>query len=204
MSDRRPPRLRPGAAPQTPLNEAMRAVKPAFAVMLVFSLFSNLLKLTIPLYMLQIIDRVLSSGSEDTLLYLTLIAALALVVASTLLAVQKVIQNRIGQWLEERLFRPVLTASLDGQLVGRSMGSQAVRDLGMVRQFISSQGFATLLDAPWTPIFILVIFLLHPWLGLLTVALQLDIEAIPEEVGQPVEPLDGVCVLAHNRASSAT
>ena len=170
MSDRRPPRLRPGAAPQTPLNEAMRAVKPAFAVMLAFSLFSNLLKLTIPLYMLQIIDRVLSSGSEDTLLYLTLIAALALVVASTLLAVQKVIQNRIGQWLEERLFRPVLTASLDGQLVGRSMGSQAVRDLSMVRQFISSQGLATLLDAPWTPIFILVIFLLHTWLGLLTVA----------------------------------
>ncbi|WP_161140789.1 type I secretion system permease/ATPase [Propylenella binzhouense] len=168
MSDRRTQRGR-GAA-ENALDQAIRAMRPAFALMLAFSFCANLLKLTIPLYMLQIIDRVLSSGSEETLIYLTLIAGFALMIASVLIVVQRLVQNRLGQWFEDRLFQPVLTASLDGQLVGRSFGSQASRDLVQLRQFVSSPGLGTLLDAPWTPIFIIVAFILHPLIGLVSLS----------------------------------
>jgi PrtD family type I secretion system ABC transporter len=154
----------------TPLNNVIRIAQPVVWTLLVLSLFANMLRLTIPLYMLQLMERVLSSRSEDTLLYLTLMAAVALGVGATLSSTIQILQTRVGSWIEQQLFAPVLVASLDGQLIGQSMGLHALRDLGQVRSFISGPALTTLLDAPWLPIFIFVIFLLHTWLGLIAIA----------------------------------
>lgn len=155
----------PTSHQQTPLDEALRAIRPALAMMAGFSLCTNLLRLTIPLYMLQLVDRVLSSGNIDTLLYLTLIALFALVTAGAISAVLKTLQSRVGSWIESDLIEPTLRASLDGKLTNRSMGGQSTRDLAQIRNFFSNQALSTLFDLPWSPIFLIVIFLLHPILG---------------------------------------
>src|SRR5687767_559566 len=109
------------ASRSSPLDATLRAVRPAIGLMLGFSLFANLLRLTIPLYMLQVIDRVLSSGNLDTLFYLTLVAVFALAAGGAISAVIRILQNRVGAWMESELLEPVLRASLDGRLTDRSI-----------------------------------------------------------------------------------
>lgn len=150
---------------RTPLDDALRAIRPALALMAGFSLCTNLLRLTTPLYMLQLVDRVLSSGNTDTLLYLTLIAVFALATGGAISAVLKTMQSRVGSWIESSLIEPTLRASLEGKLSNRSMGGQSTRDLMQIRNFFGNQALSTLFDLPWVPIFLIVIFLLHPILG---------------------------------------
>ena len=98
------------------LKEALGICRNGFVVVVVFSLFINLLMLTAPLYMLQMFDRVLSSRSTDTLVLLTVIADVALLVYAILEAVRGQVMIRIGSWLGSRtaldyLLRPI-TCSL--------------------------------------------------------------------------------------------
>lgn len=160
------------------LERALRAMRPVLAVMLVFSFFANVLRLTIPLYMFQIFDRVMSSRSVDTLIYLTLIAVLAILVGSALAIVGQVLQGRLAAWFERQLATPVLSATLDGQLSGRSMGQQTLRDLHQIKSFIAGPPLGTLLDAPWVPLFIFVIFLFHYVLGLVALTAALVLVAV--------------------------
>lgn len=154
-----------GPEQRTPLDDALRAIRPVLVLIGAFSICINLLRLVTPLYMLQLVDRVLSSGNYDTLLYLTLIAAFGIVTAGAIKAVVKSVQARVGSWIDSYLIEPTLRASLDGRLSNRSMGGQTLRDLGQVRTFFSNQALTTLFDLPWTPLFLIVIFLLHPVSG---------------------------------------
>ena len=132
----------------------------------VFSFFLNLLMLVVPLYMLQVFDRVLSSRSESTLLMLTILAGFMLLVLGVLEAVRARVLVRTGVKFEDLLRNRVFAAVFE-----RSVGApgatrtQALQDLDVLRQFLTGSGLFALLDAPWAPIFIGVIFLLHPWLG---------------------------------------
>lgn len=150
----------------TPLDTTLRAIRPALVMIGGFSVCTNILKLTISLYMLQLVDRVLSSGNEDTLLYLTLIAIFALVTSGAIGGVVKTVQNRIGSWIEATMIEPTLRSSLGGKLSNRSMGGQATRDLTQIKNFYSNQTLTTLFDLPFSPIFIIIIYWLHPVLGL--------------------------------------
>ena len=160
------------------LRGALGRLVPAFATFAVFSVFVNLLRLTIPLYLLTVVDRVVSSQSRDTLLYITIIAVGALLVSSVLGVAMKAMQVRAGAWLEERVLPSLSRATIIGSLTDQSHGVRALRDLGQLRNFLSGQVPGTLLEFPWTPVFLLVIVVLHPWLGVFAVCATLLLLAL--------------------------
>jgi ABC-type protease/lipase transport system fused ATPase/permease subunit len=117
--------------------------------------------------MFQVFDRVLASGRVETLVALTAIAAFALLCLGALEVVRARVLGRISLWLDRALARGVLEASVGETLAGRPVGAQAMADLALLRGFINSQAVFPIFDAPWTPLFVAVIWLLHPWLGIL-------------------------------------
>jgi PrtD family type I secretion system ABC transporter len=153
-------------APEVLLREAMGGL----AVVGGLSLFLNLLVLVSPLYMFQVFDRVLPSGHVETLVALTLAAGFVLLVLGLLEAIRSLALVRIGAWADRELASPVLAASLAETLTGRVTGAQPLRDLAQLRGFIGSDAVVPILDAPWTLVFVAVIWLLHPWLGTLALA----------------------------------
>jgi ATP-binding cassette subfamily C protein/ATP-binding cassette subfamily C exporter for protease/lipase/ATP-binding cassette subfamily C protein EexD len=154
-------------AQPTALEDALREARRGLLVVAALSLFLNLLVLVSPLYMFQVFDRVLPSGHVETLVGLTVLAGFALLVFGLLEVIRHQTLARIGTWLDRRLAEPVLAASLGEALAGRAIGAQPLRDLARLRAFISSESVLPILDAPWTVVFIAVIWLMHPWLGVL-------------------------------------
>ncbi|WP_460449774.1 type I secretion system permease/ATPase [Alsobacter sp. SYSU BS001988] len=149
-----------------PLHEAWRRAGPALGLAFAYSCGHNLLLLAPPLFLLQIYDRVLSSRSMDTLVMLALIVAFAVMVGSLLDALRRIALGRIGGWLEDRLRPPLLAATLDSgdpRLAGRA--AAAYRDAGMLRQFLGSGACPLLFDVVWAPLFLILLFLVHPLLG---------------------------------------
>lgn len=137
----------------------------------IFSLFINLLMLTAPFYMLQVFDRVMTSRSVETLLLLTVIAMTALWVLGALDLIRTIVFVRISRWIDAQAGGTILTANIIEALDHKRDASvQGLRDLSTVRGFLTGPGVFPILDAPWAPIFLIAIFLLHPWLGLLALA----------------------------------
>lgn len=152
---------------KTDLQLAIAECRGGFGMAGVFSFFINLLMLVSPLYMLQVYDRVLGSRNEYTLLMLTVIALMMLMVLGGLefLRSQVLVRigNRIDGKLAERLFTAVYRRSLEMPSGSRT---QPLQDLLNLRQFLTGQGLFAFFDAPWTPLFLAVIFMMHPLLGL--------------------------------------
>lgn len=134
------------------------------AAIFVTSLSLNLLVLTAPIYMLQLFSRVMSSGSIPTLIALTGGAAIALVFFMVFDALRQRLVARLGNRLEADLGPRVLGAVVRG--TGGISDTQPVRDLHDIRAFVVSPTFTSLLDAPWSLLFVAVIYLFHPLLGL--------------------------------------
>ena len=133
-----------------------------------FSLFVNLLQLCVPLFMLQVFDRVLVGGSLETLGLLALLAVAALVAMAAHDLVRGHLMRRAGDWFERQLGgatfeRAVLGASGAGGAPGG--GVESLRDLARLRGFLTSNALISLYDSPWVPIYLGIIFLLHPALG---------------------------------------
>lgn len=149
----------------SPLRKALSTVKGAFVAVGLFSLVINLLMLVSPLYMLQVYDRVLTSQSYETLLYLTVLAVSLLAFNAFLELVRSRVLVRIGTRLDEYLSWPVFQAIFKSKT--QNDGTQAINDLAAVRNFLGGSGPNAFFDAPWTPIFIGLIFVFHPLLGLI-------------------------------------
>ena len=148
------------------LKTAMGSARRLFVVIGAFSFFINILMLVGPLYMLQIYDRVLASRSYDTLVALTVLAVGLIATSALLELVRSRILTRLGSRFDEDLKESVFSAMFDHQLRGRTAeGSQFLRDTDAVRGFLTGPGLVVFFDAPWTPVFIAVIFLFHPLLG---------------------------------------
>ncbi|TRZ93465.1 MAG: type I secretion system permease/ATPase [Rhodocyclaceae bacterium] len=141
-----------------------------FAVCVVFTIVVNILMLTPTLYMLQVFDRVMLSGSEFTLTALTLVMLFFFAVMAFSEWSRSRLLVRTGVKLDEQLNSRIFNASFESYLnqLGRSP-AQAFSDLTNVRQFLTGQGLFAFMDAPWTPIYMLVLYMLHPMLGLLSV-----------------------------------
>lgn len=155
----------------TEIERAFDLCKPSLLLVFVLSFFVNLLALTVPLYLLQIYDHVLSSRSIDTLTMLTLIVIAALAVNATLDALRRSMLSRVGSWLDDRLQAPVLIAAVQSALRGDSAAAaQAWRDIGGLRGFFAGTACTALFDLPWTPIFLLAMILVHPLLGMIGLA----------------------------------
>ncbi|MEM9436568.1 MAG: type I secretion system permease/ATPase [Pseudomonadota bacterium] len=135
-----------------------------------FSFFVNLLMLTGPIYMLQVYDRVLGSRSEETLLALSVLVLFLYGMMGLLDFARGRIMGRVGARLQSRLDRRVFSAVLRRSAVDPDPAkSTGLRDLEAVQRFITSPVLLAFYDAPWTPFFIVGIFIFHPWLGWLAV-----------------------------------
>jgi ATP-binding cassette subfamily C exporter for protease/lipase len=132
----------------------------------VFSFFSNVLLLTSTLYMLQVYDRVLLSGSELTLLALSLIAVLFYLMMGFADWIRSRLMVRVSAKFDDALSSQVFRAAFEAVLnkPGKSP-MQSLNDLTTLRQFVTGNGVFAFFDTPWTPIYILVLFMMNPWLG---------------------------------------
>ncbi len=150
------------------LGKALAACRGGLWAVAAFSACINLLMLAIPIYSLQVYDRVLSSRSVDTLLHLSIFVAAALAVLGLLEALRGQVMVGVGTWLERRLAPLLLSGAIAGALQ-KQPSAQALRDISTVRGFISGPSLFPLLDAPWLPVFLIATFFVHPLLGWLAV-----------------------------------
>ena len=146
------------------LTVARRRNRGLIWAVFLFSLFTNALMLTGPLYMLQVYDRVLGSRSEETLLALSLLVAFLFLMMGLLDYARGRVASRIGarfqDGLDERVFRATLARA------GRTGQPQTgLSDLESIQRLLSSPVFLAIFDLPWTPLFLLAVFVFHPWLG---------------------------------------
>lgn len=149
------------------LKQVLEKCRQTFGYVALFSLFINAAMLIIPLYMLQIFDRVIASHSVDTLIFLSIIATLGLMLYGLLEIVRSKIMIIFSHWMDKHLSPAVLQRSPDYILQGNGSPTQFLKDVTEVRQFLGGHGILTLMDAPWVPIYLLVIFMLHPLLGVI-------------------------------------
>jgi ATP-binding cassette subfamily C protein len=161
------------------LRRALGACRGYFWAVGLFSAAINVLYLASPLYMLQVYDRVVSSASVPTLLMLTVALLIALGAMAALDGVRARILIRAGLRLDRLLSGRVMAALVKQTNAVPGAGrSQALRDFDGFRQFITGNSLYTLCDAPWAPIYIAVIALLHPLLGLLALGCALILLAL--------------------------
>lgn len=153
------------------LRQVLEVCRGSFVYAGVFSLFVNLLMLTPAIYMLSIYDRVLASGSESTLLMLTLIVIFLFIFNGGLEWVRAKIMiaasTRLDQTLGGRVFDAIFHKSLTSS--GAASSTQPLHDMLQLRQFLTGPGLIAFFDAPWLPIYVILLFLFHPYFGLVAV-----------------------------------
>ncbi|GAB4222931.1 MAG: type I secretion system permease/ATPase [Gammaproteobacteria bacterium] len=149
------------------LHNTLKLCQHAFIWVGLFSFVINILMLTLPIYMLQVFDRVLTSQSLETLFFLTFIAILALLTLALIDIGRNQILIAVSDWLGQKLNPNALYHGVDAMLCGNTYSPQALKDINTVRYFLSNSAITALFDSPWVPLYLLVIFLLHPLLGLI-------------------------------------
>ncbi len=150
-----------------PLILTLARCRGGFVAVAGFSFIINLLVLSTSVYMLQVYDRVLPGRSVETLIYLTLIATVALAAMGALEFFRSRLLVRLGIWIDRVLSPEVLGRGIENALRGDAYRTEALRDLANLRSFLGGGGIMALFDAPWMPLYLVFIFLLHPLLGLL-------------------------------------
>jgi ATP-binding cassette subfamily C protein len=136
----------------------------------IFSVFVNLLMMTLPLYLFQLSDRVLTSRSLDTLLMLSVVAVGFLCILALLDVLRRQVLGRLATNLETILGGPILASIVSTAKVADTTNIQSLRNLHQVKGFISSPVMLLLFDAPLAPIYFAAIFLIHPDLGFVALA----------------------------------
>ena len=155
-----------GARGKGVLEKAISVCRRAWIGVALFSACMNMLMLAVPLYMLQIYDRVLTTRNIDTLVALTVIVGVAVLVQGILDALRTRVLVRVGNWLDRELGGKVLSASVAGTMqTGSGVNAQGLRDLAQLRGYLGGPAVTPLFDAPWIPVFLAINFLIHPILG---------------------------------------
>ncbi|MGY2291893.1 type I secretion system permease/ATPase [Pseudomonas sp. SDO528_S397] len=151
-----------------PLFKVLADFKSTLASVGCFTALINVLMLVPSVYMLQVYDRVLTSQNETTLVMLTLMVVGFFGFIGLLECVRSLIVIRVGSDLERRLNLHVYRAAFERNL-SQSAGNagQALGDLTLLRQFLTGPALFAFFDAPWFPVYLLVIYLFNAWLGLL-------------------------------------
>jgi ATP-binding cassette subfamily C protein EexD len=149
------------------LAAALKDVKSYFILAGVFSAAINVLMLVPVIYMLQVYDRVMSSGSLSTLASLTLIMVALLMAMGGFEWVRSRILISASNRIEKNLRKRVSQAAFKNALLsgGRGGGAQPMSDLSNLRQFLTGSGLFAFFDAPWFPIYVAVMFMFHTWFG---------------------------------------
>ncbi len=163
----------PGIFSRSALGRAMWSFRREVVWVGIFSFFANLLMLTPTLYMLQVFDRVMISGSDLTLLALTVIAVFFFCVMGFAEWIRSRLLVRASAKLDAALSTRVFNASFEARLNSGGLAKapfQAMADLTNVRQFLTGNGAFAFFDLPWTAIYIAVLFVMHPLLGWTAIA----------------------------------
>ena len=160
--------------PYLAIKNALNSCKKAFIFCFLFSFFISIFTLTSSIYSMQVLDRVLSSNSIETLIFLTLMVAVFLVFLGILTYVRSMIFLHISNWLDENL-APILfhneidSKSIEHKKLSKNINYQQLQDLKIVKNFISGQHLAILFDTPFAIIYLIIIFFIHPINGCITV-----------------------------------
>ena len=158
-----------GLAPE--ITQSLRRCRFAFMGSGVFSGLINMLALTSSIYMLQLYDRAIPSHSVPTLIGLSAVMLILFAAYGALDVIRTRILGRVGISLDNDLRERVMGLALDIPLRGPRGADpqQPLRDLDQIRSFLSGAGPVALFDLPWLPFYMALVWLLHPWLGMLAV-----------------------------------
>ncbi len=170
---------------KTGLQKVLENCRESFLYVGLFSLFINLLMLVPAFYMLQLYDRVVTTGSESTLVALTVLMLFLLGTMGGLEWVRSRILVRVGTRIDALLSNRLYDISFKRALYtgGAQANTQALQDLNGLRSFLTGTGLFAFFDAPWLPLYLLVMFLFHPLIGFfgLVAALVLAAVAVANE-----------------------
>ncbi|QBE64616.1 type I secretion system permease/ATPase [Pseudoduganella lutea] len=188
------------------IEQALLGFKKTFYTVGAFSAITNLLMLVPSLYMLQVYDRVLQSRNEYTLLMLTVLMLGAYMLMSALELMRSFVLIRVGARFDMHLNKRVYTAAFEQNLkrAGASAG-QSLSDLTNLRQFLTGNALFAFFDAPWFPIYLIVIFLFHWQLGvfaLVGTAILVTLAIVNEKVTR--KPLAEANAMAITSTTLAT
>lgn len=184
-------------------NEILNALghhKKSFFTVALLSFAINTLYLTPSIYMMQVYDRIMSSRSESTLVFLTLLVVGIYLMMSLLDYFRVKILVRVSNALDQQLSKRVFNAMFGANILSNSTrrSSSALNDFTTIRQFVTGTGVTTLFDLPWAPVYLGVIFLMHYVLGIVAtigIALLIAITLIANRITQAK-------LLAANQAAS--
>jgi ATP-binding cassette subfamily C protein EexD len=157
---------------RTDLELVLKACRSSFFSVGFFSMFINILMLVPAFYMLQLYERVVTSGSIPTLVSLTIVMIFLMVTMGALELVRSKIMVRVSTRIDTLLGKRLFDASFKQALYsgGSKSSAQPLSDLTGLRQFITGNGLFAFFDAPWVPIYIAIMYLFHPWFGHMAVA----------------------------------
>jgi PrtD family type I secretion system ABC transporter len=158
----------PGTVSSPTLERAVSSCRRSIGFVGLFSFAENVMLFAVPLYSIQIFDRILTSGSEETLFYLSVITIAAMVVIGLLDLARSHVLASVSTWLEHRLAREAFDRAVAASLRCRPYGTEALHDLRQIRSFVGGTSIVALFDAPWVPLFVAGTFMLHPLLGAIT------------------------------------
>jgi len=189
------------------LSRALLAYKRSLIHVGVFSGVINLLMLAPALYMLQVYDRVLASNNAMTLLMLTLILLGMYALMGALEWVRSLVVLRLGTGFDHKLAPRIFEAAFSANLkTGKLNAAQPLEDLQQLRQFATGQSLFALFDAPWFPLYLLVMFWFHPmlgWFALGGTVLLMALGWLNERLARPHLQQAGELAIAAKRDASA-
>ncbi|WP_256461713.1 type I secretion system permease/ATPase [Acuticoccus sp. I52.16.1] len=173
------------------LANAIAATRRTFITVAAFSCVVNLLMLTGPLFMLQIYDRVLTSRSVPTLIALTGLVVFLYCFMGIIDLVRYRILTRVGHRFDDAVGRSAFLSQVSAPVKSGPLAakSEPVRDVDQLRQFFSSPGVTALFDMPWMPIYIAIVFAIHPLLGMLALLGAFVLFAIALVTDRAARPL---------------
>ncbi|WP_296990506.1 type I secretion system permease/ATPase [Thalassospira sp. UBA1131] len=151
------------------LREEFKQFRSVAIKVFLFSMVINLLVLTVPIYMMQVYDRVIPTRHLETLLFLSLIAAGAIALNTLLDTVRTHVLIKVGHQLMFALRSKVLFACIQSSAAGRNVSNRPVNELETVRKCLSGGAFCALFDLPWLLLFIGIVWVVHPVLGIFSV-----------------------------------
>jgi PrtD family type I secretion system ABC transporter len=172
--------------PRGEVRKSLVSLWPHFAMAGLFSGVINLLYLSSPLYLMQVYNRVLVSENVPTLLLLTGILIVALLTMAALDALRAQVLIRCGIRLESMLAPRIFEALvLRSARHGFSRGAQQLREFDQFRSFVTGPGIYFAFDLPWIPLYLLLLFFIHPILGVvatLGAAMMLGLALVNESL----------------------
>jgi ATP-binding cassette subfamily C exporter for protease/lipase len=193
--------------PTNEITEALLKFKQVFYTIAIFTACINILMLVPSIYMLEVYDRVLVSRNETTLYVLSFMTVGLFALMAVLEYIRSMVVIRIGAKMDTFLNNRVYTAAFEQNLSGSGVNAgQALNDLTTIRQFVTGNGMFAFFDAPWFPIYLIVIFVFNFWMGLfafVSVAILVALAWLNEVVSRkPLSEANGVAIRSSNMATN--